>query len=160
MSATHKRGDRSVARSSYELVRATLVDPTTTRTVEPFGAAMGPHLEAAALVLPDPFDWTGLDGAERAGTVLVHPRRGQPALLRGAEPAPRPGAAVRRPPKSWRPRRTGTSVVGRATPWTGCAGSPPSSATTDPPSTTSGPRPRGRLSNRAKTAGNASSNCG
>lgn len=56
MSATRKRGDRSVPRSSYELVRATLVDPTTTLTVEPFGAAMWPHFEATSLVLPDPFD--------------------------------------------------------------------------------------------------------
>ena len=31
MSATRKRRDRSVPRSSYELVRATLVDPTTVR---------------------------------------------------------------------------------------------------------------------------------
>jgi len=69
MSATRKRGDRSVARSSYELVRATLVDPTTTRTVEPFGAAMGPHLEAASLVLPDPFDSAIVATAGTAATV-------------------------------------------------------------------------------------------
>jgi PIN domain nuclease of toxin-antitoxin system len=56
MSATRKRGDRSVPRPSYELVRAALVDPTTTLTVESFGAAMWPHFEAASLVLPDPFD--------------------------------------------------------------------------------------------------------
>jgi PIN domain nuclease of toxin-antitoxin system len=52
----HPQAGGSLPRSSYELVRATLVDPTTTRTVEPFGAAMWPHFEAASLVLPDPFD--------------------------------------------------------------------------------------------------------
>jgi PIN domain nuclease of toxin-antitoxin system len=38
------------------LVGAAMANPTTALTVEPFGAAMWPHFEAASLVLPDPFD--------------------------------------------------------------------------------------------------------
>ena len=56
MTVTRKRGVRSISRSSYELVRATLVDPTTTVTVEPFASTMWPHFEAASVALADPFD--------------------------------------------------------------------------------------------------------
>jgi PIN domain nuclease of toxin-antitoxin system len=71
MSATRKAGARSVPRANYELVRAALVDPDTTVTVEPFDVAAWPHFEAAAAVLPDPFDAAIVATARSLGAPLV-----------------------------------------------------------------------------------------
>lgn len=56
MAATRKQGSRAIPRASYELARATLLDPGTTLRVEPFDERMWPHFEAVSLRLADPFD--------------------------------------------------------------------------------------------------------
>jgi PIN domain nuclease of toxin-antitoxin system len=71
MGATRKRGERSVPRGNYELVRGVLVDPTIAIDVEPFGPAMWPHFEVVSLVLADPFDSAIVATARALGVGLV-----------------------------------------------------------------------------------------
>jgi len=56
MSDRRKRASGAVPRDAYELVRATLLDSTTTLRIEAFDERMWPHFEAVSLKLRDPFD--------------------------------------------------------------------------------------------------------
>jgi PIN domain nuclease of toxin-antitoxin system len=71
MSATRKRVPGAVPRDAYELVRATLLDSTTTLRVEAFDERMWPHFEAVPLELRDPFDCAVVATALTLGIDLV-----------------------------------------------------------------------------------------
>lgn len=71
MAATRKRAATAVPRDAYELVRATLLDPTTSLTVIAFGERMWPHFEAVSLTLRDPFDSAVVATALTVGVDLV-----------------------------------------------------------------------------------------
>lgn len=71
MAATRKHGERAIPRASYELARATLLDPTTTVRVEPFDERMWPHFGEVSLRLADPFDAAIVATARAVGCDLV-----------------------------------------------------------------------------------------
>jgi len=71
MSATRKRASGAVPRDAYELVRATLLDSTTTLRIEAFDERMWPHFEAVSLKLRDPFDSAVVATALTLGINLV-----------------------------------------------------------------------------------------
>jgi PIN domain nuclease of toxin-antitoxin system len=56
MAATRKRGDRAVPHSGYELLRATLLDPSTALDVAPLDATTWQHFEALPRSIADPMD--------------------------------------------------------------------------------------------------------
>ena len=71
MAATRKQASRAVPRDAYELVRATLLDPTTSLSVVAFDERMWPHFEAVSLKLRDPFDSAVVATALTVGIDLV-----------------------------------------------------------------------------------------
>jgi PIN domain nuclease of toxin-antitoxin system len=56
MAATRKRGDRAIPHSGYELLRSSLLDPTTALDVVPLGASVWQHFEALPRSIADPMD--------------------------------------------------------------------------------------------------------